>query len=103
MHFWIQPIIMVKENKEKIVFVTKSGTYYLNVMPFRLKNASAIYQQPVNKIFKQQMGRNVEVYVDDMLVKSTKVNHHIHDLQETFDVLRRYEMKLNPQKCVFGA
>jgi len=53
-------------------------------------------------MFLPQIGRNVEVYVDDMLVKSTKEMQHLDDLQETFDTLRRYKMKLNPSKCAFG-
>ena len=48
------------------------------------------------------MGRNIEVYVDDMLVKSKEAKTHLEDLQETFDTLRRYKMKLNPTKCIFG-
>ena len=53
-------------------------------------------------MFRQQIGRNVEVYVDDMLVKSLDEKKHLDDLQETFDTLRRYNMKLNPSKCAFG-
>jgi hypothetical protein len=71
-------------------------------MPFGLKNAGATYQRLVNAMFKNQIGRNVEVYVDDMLVKSLKSEDHLSDLEETFDVLRRYRMKLNPAKCAFG-
>lgn len=67
-----------------------------------LKNTCATYWRLVNKIFKQQIGRNVEVYIDDMLVKFAKVNNHIQDLQEMFNVLWWYQMKLNPQKCIFG-
>src|SRR5436190_21664530 len=71
-------------------------------MSFGLKNAGATYQQLVKKIFKHQIGRNIEVYVDDMLVKSAKEVDHIEYLKETFGVLRKYNIKLNPQKCVFG-
>ena len=53
-------------------------------------------------MFRPQIGQNVEVYVDDMLVKSVKEMQHLDDLQETFDTLRRYKMKLNPRKCAFG-
>jgi hypothetical protein len=53
-------------------------------------------------MFKDQIGRNVEVYVDDMLVKSLKSEDHLTDLEETFGVLRRYRMRLNPAKCAFG-
>ena len=71
-------------------------------MPFGLKNAGATYQRLVNHMFHPQIGRNVEVYVDDMLVKSLDEGKHLDDLQETFDTLRRYNMKLNPRKCAFG-
>ena len=70
-------------------------------MPFGLKNAGATYQRLVNHMFRLQIGRNVEVYVDDMLVKSQDEGKHLDDLQETFDTLRQYHMKLNPSKCAF--
>ena len=70
-------------------------------MPFGLKNAVATYQRLVNHMFRPQIGRNVEVYVDDMLVKSLGEGKHLDDLQKTFDTLRQYNMKLNPSKCVF--
>ncbi|KAK0574486.1 hypothetical protein LWI29_024390 [Acer saccharum] len=71
-------------------------------MPFGLKNAGVIYQHLVNKMFARQIGRNMEVYVDDMLTKSITADRHTDDLRETFDVLVKYGMKLNPAKCVFG-
>ena len=70
-------------------------------MPFELKNAGATYQRLVNKMFIQQIGRNVEVYMDNMLVKSKKEDHHLKDLRKIFKTLRLYGMKLNPNKCVF--
>ena len=71
-------------------------------MPFGLKNARATYQRLVNHMFRPQIGRNVEVYVDDMLVKSAREAQHLNYLQETFDTLRWYKIKLNPSKCAFG-
>jgi hypothetical protein len=71
-------------------------------MPFGLKNAGATYQRLVNKMFQTQIGRNMEVYVDEMLVKSLTSGNHVADLAEAFDTLRKYHMKLNPQKCAFG-
>ena len=71
-------------------------------MPFGLKNAGATYQRLVNKMFSKQIGRNMEVYVDDMLVKSKEELTHLDDLRETFATLKQYQMKLNPSKCVFG-
>ena len=71
-------------------------------MPFGLKNAGVTYQRLMNKIFTHQIGRNIQVYVDDLLVKSLHENDHLDDLQETIDTLQSYNMKLNPSKCMFG-
>ncbi|KAL0427550.1 UNVERIFIED_CONTAM: Retrovirus-related Pol polyprotein from transposon.6 [Sesamum latifolium] len=70
-------------------------------MPFGLKNAGTTYQRLVDKMFRPQLGRNMEVYVDDMLVKSKEVHDHVKDLNETFAILRKYRLKLNPGKCAF--
>ena len=72
------------------------------MISFSLKNAGATYQRLVNHMFCPQIGQNVEVYLDDMLVKSLDEKKHSDNLQETFDMLRRYNMKLNPSKCAFG-
>ena len=71
-------------------------------MSFGLKNASTTYQRLINKMFAHQIGRNVQVYIDDMLVKSRKEDDHLGDLKETFDTLCFYNMKLNLSKCAFG-
>ncbi|XP_074362950.1 uncharacterized protein LOC141703291 [Apium graveolens] len=71
-------------------------------MPFGLLNAGATYQRLVNKMFKHQLGKTMEAYVDDMLVKSKEARDHVRHLAEMFQILREYRMKLNPQKCVFG-
>ena len=70
-------------------------------MPFGLKNAGATYQRLVNRMFSHQIGRNMERYVDDMLVKNNDETD-MDDLKETFDTLRKYKIKLNPSKCVFA-
>ena len=85
-------IRMDEANQEKTSFVTSQGLFCYKVMPFGLKNAGATYQRLVNHMFRPQIGRNVEVYVDDMLVKSLDKGKHLDDLQETFDTLRRYNM-----------
>ena len=95
-------IKMTKEDQEKTDFITSQGLYCYNVMPFGSKNAGATYQRMVNKMFSNQIGRNMEVYVDDMLVKSKEELTHLDDLRETFATLRQYQMKLNPSKCAFG-
>lgn len=69
---------------------------------FKLENARATYQRLVNKVFEEQVEKNVEVYVDDMLVKSIEAEKHINDLEETLCTLNRFRMKLNPAKCAFG-
>ena len=71
-------------------------------MPFGLKNTGATYQRLMNKMFANQIERNVQVYVDGMLVKSQREDDHLEDLKETFNTLRSYNMKLNPSKCAFG-
>jgi hypothetical protein len=69
--FGYNQILMYPENREKTAFITDRGLYCYKVMPFGLKNVRATYQQLVNKMFQAQIGRNMEVYLDDMLVKST--------------------------------
>ena len=71
-------------------------------MPFGLKNVGATYQRLMNKMFTNQIRRNVQVYVNDMLVKSRREDDHLEDLKETFDTLRSYNIKLNLSKCAFG-
>ncbi|XP_077228555.1 uncharacterized protein LOC143861525 [Tasmannia lanceolata] len=92
---------MYESDIPKPSFITDQGTYCYQVMPFGLKNAGATHLRLVNKLFRNQIGRNMEVYVDDMLVKSKKVSDHISDLKETFQVLREHNMKLNPAKSTF--
>ena len=94
-------IQMDEADQEKTSFITSQGLFCYKVMPFGLKNAEATYQRLVNHMFHPQIGRNVEVYVDNMLVKSLDEGKHLHNLQETFDTLRQYNMKLNPSKCAF--
>jgi hypothetical protein len=95
-------IYMEEADQEKTAFITDWGLYCYKMMPFGLKNAGATYQRLVNRMFRNQIGRNVEVYVDDLLVKSIRATKHIEDLRETFRTLRKYNMKLNPMKCAFG-
>ena len=95
-------IQMAEEDQEKTTFITSQGLYCYKVMPFELKNAGATYQRLVNQMFEKQIARNVEVYVDDMLVKSKEEEDHLDDLKEKFDTLRQYSMKLNPSRCAFG-
>ncbi|XP_012846973.1 PREDICTED: uncharacterized protein LOC105966948 [Erythranthe guttata] len=95
-------IQLAPEDQEKASFITDQGIYCYKVMPFGLKNAGATYQRLVNTMFADLIGRNMEVYIDDMLVKSAKAENHLKDLEECFAILREYKMKLNPSKCSFG-
>ena len=88
-------------DQEKTSFITGRRTYYYRVMPFALKNAGATYQRLVNRMFQKQIRTTMEVYIDDMLVKSTAVELHIAHLSEAFQIMREYNMKINPAKCAF--
>ena len=93
---------MDPDDQEKTSFVTGQGTYCYRVMPFGLKNAGATYQRLINRMFQKQIGTSMEVYIDDMLVKSTTAELHISHLSEAFQIMREYNMKLNLAKCAFG-
>ena len=93
---------MDEADQEKTSFVTSQGLFYYKVMPFGLKNAGATYQRLMNNMLTHQIGRNVQVYVNDMLVKSRREDDHLEDLKETFNTFRSYNIKLNPGKCAFG-
>jgi hypothetical protein len=95
-------IWMKKEDEPKTSFITPSGTYFYLRMPEGLKNAGGSFSRMTTKVLHSQIGRNVLTYVDDIIVKSTKQENHIADLQETFANFRQAGVKLNPEKCVFG-
>ncbi|GJR02200.1 reverse transcriptase domain-containing protein [Tanacetum coccineum] len=95
-------IQMAKEDEEKTVFITSQGIFCYTKMPFGLRNAGATYQRLVDKAFHKQIGRNLEVYVDDLVIKSRMEDEIVRDIKETFKTLREINMKLNPKKCTFG-
>src|SRR5438128_3025972 len=95
-------ISMCREDEEKTTFVAPSGVYCYTRMPFGLKNAGPTYQRCMQYTLHSQLGRNVEAYVDDLVVKTRSQASLIDDLDETFRSLRRTRMMLNPEKCVFG-
>ncbi|XP_024016829.1 uncharacterized protein LOC112090235 [Eutrema salsugineum] len=95
-------ILMHLQDREKTSFITDRGIYCYKVMPFGLKNTGATYQRLVNRMFASQLGRTMEVYIDDMLVKSLVASDHVGYLRTCFDILDQYGMKLNPTKCTFG-
>ena len=94
-------IPMYHRDEEHTAFITDRGLYCYKVMPFGLKNAGATYQRLVNKIFADLLGVSMEVYIDDMLVKSAAAQDHVRHLDQTFSVLRKTNMMLNPNKCTF--
>nr|GEU96549.1 reverse transcriptase domain-containing protein [Tanacetum cinerariifolium] len=91
-----------EEDEEKTAFHTGQGVYCYTKMPFGLKNARATYQRLMDKAFESQMGRNIEVYVDDLVVKIHTEAKMVRDIEETFQTLCKINMKLNPKKCSFG-
>nr|GEW08795.1 reverse transcriptase domain-containing protein [Tanacetum cinerariifolium] len=95
-------IQMSEEDKEKTVFYTDQGTFCYTKMPFGLKNVRATYQRLVDSAFQTELGRNLEAYLDDMVIKSRAEKDMIMDVMETFDNLKKINMKLNPKKCSFG-
>ncbi|GJQ93885.1 reverse transcriptase domain-containing protein [Tanacetum coccineum] len=96
-------IQMAESDEERTAFHTSQGVYCYTKMPFGLKNAGATYQRLVDKAFENQVGRNMEVYVDDLVIKSHTEAEMLRDIEETFRTLRKINMKLNPKKCTFGA
>ena len=89
-------------DQEYTSFITDRKLYYYKVRSFGLKNTGATYQSLVNMMFKEQIGKTMEVYVDDMFIKSKIAADHIVHLTDTLAVLRKYQMKLNQSKCTFG-
>nr|KYP75627.1 Retrovirus-related Pol polyprotein from transposon 297 [Cajanus cajan] len=95
-------IMMYPPDEVHTSFITDHANYCYRVMPFGLKNASATYQRLMDKVFHHQIGQNMEVYVDDMVVKTTSATDHASDLAEIFAQVRKHNMRLNSEKCVFG-
>jgi hypothetical protein len=95
-------IWMKKEDEPKTSFVTPSGTYCYIRMPEGLKNAGGSFSRMTSKVLSSHISRNILTYIDDIIVKSTKQENHIADLQETFANFIKAGLKQNPEKCVFG-
>jgi hypothetical protein len=95
-------ISLAIDDEEKIVLITPFGIFCYTKMAFRLKNGGATYQKCVHIILKNQIGRNVEAYIDDIVVKSEKSGELLNDIKENFDNLRKFKMMFNHKKCVFG-
>ena len=95
-------IPLALEDQKKTIFVTPTGNYHYKVMPFGLKNAGSTYQRMMTRMFKPQLGKNIEVYIIDMVVKSKLESKHVNDLGNIFEILRRHKLQLNTSKCSFG-
>ena len=98
---WYNQIKMAPEDMEKTSFITPWETYYYKVMPFGLKNASATYQRAATTLLHDLIHKAVEVYVDDMVVKSKDCEGHIPTMRKFFERIRFYKLRLNPKKCTF--
>ncbi|GKD04704.1 reverse transcriptase domain-containing protein, partial [Tanacetum coccineum] len=95
-------IQMAKEDEEKTAFIISQRIFCYTKMPFGLRNAGATYQRLVDKAFHKQIGKNLEVYVDNLVIKSRTEDEIVKDIEETSKTLREINMKLNPKKCTFG-
>ena len=89
-------------DQKKMAFVTPTGNYHYKVIPFRLKNVGSTYQRMMTKMFELQLGKNIEVYIDDMMVKCKVVSEHVGNLGNIFEIVRRHKLRLNASKCSFG-
>ena len=89
-------------DQENTAFVTPIGNYHYKVMPFGLKNAGSTYQRMMTRMFEPQLEKNIEVYIDDIVVKSKVVSEHMEDLEDIFEILWKYKLRLNASKCSFG-
>lgn len=95
-------IPMHEPDQEHTSFIIDHCLHCYTVMPLGLMNVEATYQRLVNSMFNQQIGKTMEIYVNDILVKSTEAKDHCQHLAVMFKILRKYKMKLNPRKCAFG-
>ena len=95
-------IPLALDDQEKTVFVTPIRNYHYKVMPFGLKNAGSTYQRMITKMFEPQLGKSIEVYIADIVVKSKAVFEHVRDLTNIFEILRKHKLRLNASKCSFG-
>ena len=95
-------IPMFQPDEEQTVFVTPHGLYCYRVIPFGLKNVGATYQRLMTKIFKPLIDQTMEVCIDDIVMKSRIQSEHAQHLEETFHLMRTYNMRLNPTKYAFG-
>ena len=94
-------ISLALDDQERTMFVTPVRNYHYKVMPFGLKNAGSTYQRMMTRMFESQLGKNIEIHIDDMVVKSKVVSEYLEDLGTIFEILRKYKLRLNASKCSF--
>ena len=101
---WYNQILIAIDDISKTTFrcLGSLGMFEWLVMPFGLKNAGATYQRAMNVIFHDMLGQHMEIYIDDIVVKSKKVTEHVNHLRKSFERMRLHQLKLNPLKCAFG-
>ena len=95
-------IPLALDDQENTAFVTPIGNYHYKVMSFGLKNAGSTFQRMMTRMFESLLGKNIEIYINDMVVKSKMVSEHLGDLRIIFEILRNYKLCLNASKCSFG-
>ena len=95
-------IPLALDDQEKTVFVPPTRNYHYKVMPFGLKNVGSTYQMMMTRMFEPQLGKSIEVYIDDIVVKSKVVSKHVGDVENIFEILRKHKLRLNASKCSFG-
>ena len=102
--FWYNQILIFIDDISTTTFRCPSslGTFEWLVMPFGLKNAGATYQRAMNDIFHDMLGHHMEIYIDDIVVKSKKATEHVTHLRKSFEMMKLHQLKLNPLKCAFG-
>ena len=95
-------IALALTNQEKTSFISSEGNYHYTVLSFGLKNVGATYQRMVTRMFREQIGKTVEVYIENMVVKSKKLEEHIPNSAGVFEILRHHKLCTNASKCAFG-
>ena len=95
-------IALAAYDQKKTSFISLDANYHYTVMSFGLKNAGVTYHRMMTRMFREKISHTVEVYIDDMVVKSKEEQGHVGDLTDIFEVLKQHKLHLNADKCAFG-